>query len=404
MSLNPVSIPQNTWGNQNAFEGNAYVALHLFERDIEKLEYLQVQLKNEMVVGKEYEISFHVSLAENSEVATNGFGILFTTEMFTTTGRINQVPQFNSTDIIYDSDGWTKISGRFIAEEPYAYMTVGNFISQTGLYEIDTVINNVTPTMGVYYFDAFNLEPTGNAIDISMEVLNECFPVKVVFDPVNISNASEWIWNFSDGDIRTDRTVIRSFFDDLNLEVTLITTENGTTYTITRTFDIRGIHQAIADFDVVESVFVGDSIHLMNRSADATDFLWSFGDGNGSSLFEPSYSYSAPGTYEIKLNASTAGKCSAEFSKDIQVICKNTIIANAFTPNGDGKNDVFPFNELTGCSAEILINIYNSQGQRVYQSRDSTIPWSGEDQPQGTYYFVVQFDGGVAKGFIELHR
>ena len=68
-------------------------------------------------------------------------------------------------------------------------------------------------------------------------------------------------------------------------------------------------------------------------------------------------------------------------------------IPNAFTPNGDGKNDVF-FPILAGNFQEVTeFRIYNRWGQMVH---NSNTPWDGtfdsKTQPAGTfvYYTIIR--------------
>ena len=98
--------------------------------------------------------------------------------------------------------------------------------------------------------------------------------------------------------------------------------------------------------------------------------------------------------------------------------CPNYDLPNAFTPNGDGANDLFipyPF-----CFIEsIEMNIFNRWGELVYQTRDANINWNGENKrgqalPPGTYYYHCKvFEQRVTgivpaqeelKGYIDLIR
>ncbi len=98
--------------------------------------------------------------------------------------------------------------------------------------------------------------------------------------------------------------------------------------------------------------------------------------------------------------------------------CPNYALPNAFTPNGDGHNDLFtpyPF-----CFIErIEMNIFNRWGELVFQTSDPNINWNGENKrgqtlPAGTYYYTCQvFEQRVSgitpapeilKGYIDLIR
>ncbi len=83
--------------------------------------------------------------------------------------------------------------------------------------------------------------------------------------------------------------------------------------------------------------------------------------------------------------------------------CPNYSLPNVFTPNNDGKNDVFqpfPYKYVK----EISIKIYNRWGTLVFETTDPDINWKGTinngDKPcsSATYYYVcevnqIQFDG-----------
>lgn len=69
-------------------------------------------------------------------------------------------------------------------------------------------------------------------------------------------------------------------------------------------------------------------------------------------------------------------------------------IPNAFTPNGDGRNDLFRarYGEAVG---KYLLRVYNRSGNLVFESPDQLKGWdgtsSGRKQPSGTYVWVVVY-------------
>lgn len=87
-------------------------------------------------------------------------------------------------------------------------------------------------------------------------------------------------------------------------------------------------------------------------------------------------------------------------------------LPTAFTPNGDGLNDILraigQFNFITKFS----LSIYNRYGQRVYYSEDLHSGWDGNfngtKQDLGTYYYVMEFTlenkKQLIKGDVELIR
>lgn len=91
---------------------------------------------------------------------------------------------------------------------------------------------------------------------------------------------------------------------------------------------------------------------------------------------------------------------------------KRMVMPNAFTPNGDGKNDVFaiPFNAYQSIRK---FEIFNRFGQLVYQDTGSNKGWdgtcNGKPCDQGVYYYHILLDytdgkQNIIKGDITLIR
>ncbi len=99
--------------------------------------------------------------------------------------------------------------------------------------------------------------------------------------------------------------------------------------------------------------------------------------------------------------------------------CPNYELPNAFTPNGDGANDLFtPFPGWRFIQ-RIDLQIFNRWGNLVFQTTDPQINWNGTNEngkelAEGTYFFVckvyesrvegVVLRPGVLSGYIELIR
>ena len=72
----------------------------------------------------------------------------------------------------------------------------------------------------------------------------------------------------------------------------------------------------------------------------------------------------------------------------------NIIMPNAFSPNGDGMNDVYhPYIKCFPRSYELIF--YNRYGQQVFASKDFKKLWDGRLNnsllPAGTYYYILNF-------------
>ena len=67
-------------------------------------------------------------------------------------------------------------------------------------------------------------------------------------------------------------------------------------------------------------------------------------------------------------------------------------VPNAFTPNGDGQNDVF---EVYGVGiSQVDLTVYNRWGQEIFKASSNRPQWDGmykgKMQPPGTYSYLVE--------------
>src|SRR6218665_7602 len=115
-----VGVPNNICGFQLARTGSGYAGFATYYAGSSTREYIQVQLSNQLQIGKNYYCEFYVSLADVQSVAANNIGAYFSNIAITgSSGQVfNCIPQINNNPIVnplIDKLGWTKISGNFIA-------------------------------------------------------------------------------------------------------------------------------------------------------------------------------------------------------------------------------------------------------------------------------------------------
>lgn len=101
------------------------------------------------------------------------------------------------------------------------------------------------------------------------------------------------------------------------------------------------------------------------------------------------------------LSAVTGGGCSANDSVLVKVL-PALVVPNAFTPNGDGNNDVWDIPGLNSYQA-CTVQVFNRWGQKVFESRGYAAPWNGTQSggggalPAGTYYYIINPGQGVTR-------
>ena len=144
----------------------------------------------------------------------------------------------------------------------------------------------------------------------------------------------------------------------------------------------------------------GLPVQLTNASFNAWSYTWSFGDGNGSFLVNPTHVYTQPDAYEITLIATDQKGCVDSISKWIEIAPERYIyLPNSFTPDGDGLNEYFYGRFIGLLSARFYI--FNRWGEEIFFSDQLNFVWNGEyeDVPvqDGTYswYLIYEIEKGI---------
>ncbi|MBI1782610.1 MAG: gliding motility-associated C-terminal domain-containing protein, partial [Sphingobacteriales bacterium] len=133
----------------------------------------------------------------------------------------------------------------------------------------------------------------------------------------------------------------------------------------------------------------------MLSATGATEYIWSpvTGLDNPSS---PNPVSSPTTTTEYTVRGTDANGCSAEGKITVEVTTNNKSgynIPNAFTPNGDGKNDCIRV-KYWGPTLEFEFNIYTRWGEKVFTSKNTDSCWDGTykgvQQPLGVYVYYIK--------------
>lgn len=175
---------------------------------------------------------------------------------------------------------------------------------------------------------------------------------------------------------------------------------------------------------VVDVNFVNNSLYFANPNnpnADTT-FFWNFNfDASNPSTgwlisddvnetFDTSYTQG--GIYEVCLVALNKNGCTDTACKEIIVYDPLGFTPpNVFTPNDDGANDVFTFNNLAQAIVEFECVILNRWGVKVAEFSAITDEWNGQnfngsDCPEGVYFYTyraVAQDGTEIEGQGNIH-
>ncbi|HKK87995.1 MAG TPA: T9SS type B sorting domain-containing protein, partial [Saprospiraceae bacterium] len=104
--------------------------------------------------------------------------------------------------------------------------------------------------------------------------------------------------------------------------------------------------------------------------------------------------FDSAGNYELQLVVFNEGGCIDSLTREICVEPFSALqVPNAFSPNGDGVNDVFEFHTI-GIS-EIHWMIFDRYGKMLFESFDENDSWNGETDgqpgPVQNYLLVLSY-------------
>lgn len=126
-------------------------------------------------------------------------------------------------------------------------------------------------------------------------------------------------------------------------------------------------------------------IRFISQSEGAVSYTWDFGDftrlTTDSARSEVEHVYRAPGVYSVVLYVENNLRCSDIYvcTECIQILPRRVYLPNAFSPNGDGKNDVFRILPAEEGFRFSRLEVFDRWGQVVFAG-DNISEWKGEAQ------------------------
>jgi PKD repeat protein len=129
----------------------------------------------------------------------------------------------------------------------------------------------------------------------------DCPPYIATFQDTS-SNAVSWLWSFGDGTFSTQQNPQHTYAVGGYHSVSLtITTADGCTYTTMQSNSIYFEPFGANFYGVPNGTTFPMIVDFFANSVGATGWLWDFGDGDSSSLENPSHLYSVMGAYNVTL-------------------------------------------------------------------------------------------------------
>jgi len=250
--------------------------------------------------------------------------------------------------------------------------------------------------------------PAGSTINFTVlgDTVNADFSFQIKygcsFDTVNFSHpgangVTSWKWNLDENKSSTQQNPQALYKNFDTKQVGLVVSNGFCSDTSSQTITLENFLKA--DFDTYADVCPNEANQFTSLAqGQVTDYNWDFGDGTTSAQESPTHIYAGPYAttpYIVKYTVTDKFGCESIAQKTIRVYSSCYLaVPNAFTPNGDGKNDLlYPLNAIK--ADKLLFKVYNRWGQLIFETNNWKQGWNGTykgiQQPGGVYVWFLSY-------------
>lgn len=210
-------------------------------------------------------------------------------------GRTSTLPKLTHT---YQKDGTYSISLAVTSSQGCSDTLKDHMITIGGI-KTDFSVPDICPKNDVQFIDSSNASP-----DFS-------------------------IWRFSDGTTDSTQFPYKNFDRPGTYTATLVNIYPTCRDSVTKSFRVAPIPTVAFTSDSKGSCKPPVAVKFQNQSTDAVSYEWDFGDGTTSREMNPTHTYTAGGTYRVRLVAFNASGCSDTLIKtDFIKVQKPTYLVN----------------------------------------------------------------------------
>ncbi len=268
-----------------------------------------------------------------------------------------------------------------------------------------SVSPTTTTTYTVYVLNSCGVRVSGSVsvhvnpfplISIVPQNAAGCGTISLAFANNATNPGASFLWDFGDGNTSQLASPEHVYLQTGIYTVTLnVVSAAGCLKSGAVTDSVIVYAPTIASFVSPDQVSeLAPVIQFTNTSVNDISWSWDFGDHTGSNAVNPIHTYKEKGTYLVTLRTVSPNGCLDSVSKPIEVIPEFSFyVPNAFTPDADGRNDIF-----NGKGEEIKdfkMTIFDRWGEMIYSTTDKEKGWDGranngtEIAQIGVYVYMI---------------
>lgn len=298
-----------------------------------------------------------------------------------------------------------------------------HFFREPGLKEVELRVEDTNGCIDSLSQNFF-YTPIPDRLAILPDFYITCTPGTITFDNVSepIDSTYKVLWDFGDGTNGPESRELsptHTYTEPGDYTIKLsVTSPSGCTATQTFNNFVEILDGFSLDFNYTPErpTILENDVRFTGQSEVPGDFLWTFGDGSVSMEESPLHTYKDTGLYRVQLTVTDATGCIDTLSKQIYIApIVELIYPNAFTPDGDGANDLFMGVGAINLISNFELLIFDRWGKVIFKTNDPTKGWngklnnSGQLLPIGVYtywstYTVPRFGEIEKRGIATLIR
>ena len=294
-------------------------------------------------------------------------------------------------------DGYVIVAGRG-GTLPYTYAWTPPNVNDSIITNLapGTYSCEITDSNGCKHDTALTIVDTSGLLSYTANSFDVgCRSARLTADADKGSRPGmQYLWSFSDDDTASGNPVIHTFpTDSPNSAMVVVIDSVGCADTVKLVVNINYIMKA--DFDKNPDVSAPNKpvTFISTSFKNATIFNWDFGDGTTATGEQALRIFSDSGMHHVCLIASDTNACADTVCKDVLIDADKIIaVPTAFSPNGDGENDMLFAHGFR--IASFHMRVLDRWGKVMFETEKLNAGWDGRykdmPQPADTYGYIIE--------------
>lgn len=281
----------------------------------------------------------------------------------------------------------------------------GNYVNTTGLFDpglagagVHSVYYAFSDLNGCYNTDSIQIRvhPLPDP-GFTADLTEGCTVLPVKF--TGPDGMQQYLWQFSNGETGNKQVVNVGFPTGQWTASLRVRDNNGCENEMIRSnyITVYPLPVSLFDFSPKEIYIREPRVDFSNQSkGSVVQWQWSMGDGTSYSIPNPVHTFGDTGVYRVQLEVTDDKGCIDIYENEVLVKGEYILsIPNAFSPDGDGINELFRAKGYGVVSIEY--SIYNRWGELIYQREVTDVNKEGWDGtykgvkvPKGAYLYQMK--------------